>query len=50
MVGFAVGGTHDVRGGRAVMAAVRGAAFAVGVWWPGGLPLVDDQVDGHLAL
>lgn len=50
MVGFAVGGTHDVRGGGAVVAAVRGAPLAVRVGRPRWLPLVDHQVDGHLAL
>lgn len=50
-MGFGVGGTHDVGGGGAVVAGVgRGAGLAVGVGRPRRLPLVDHQVDGHLAL
>lgn len=50
-MGFAVGGTHDVGGGGAVVAGVgRGAGLAVGVGRPRGLPLVDHQVYRHLAL
>lgn len=51
MVGLSVGGTHDVRGGGAVVAAVRGGSrLAVGVRRPGRLPLVNHQVYRHLAL
>ena len=50
-MGLGVGGTHDIGGRGAVVAAVRGGArLAVGVGRTGRLPLVDDQVDGHLAL
>jgi hypothetical protein len=50
-MGLGVGGTHDVGGGGAVVRAVRRRArLAVGVGRPRRLPLVDHQVDGHLAL
>lgn len=50
-MGLGVGGTHDIGGGGAVVAAVGGGArLAVGVGRTSRLPLVDDQVNGHLAL
>lgn len=50
-MGLGVGGTHDIGGGGAVVAAVRGGArLAVGVGRARRLPLVDHQVDRHLAL
>lgn len=50
-MGLGVGGTHDIGGGGAVVAAVRGGArLAVGVRRARRLPLVDHQVDRHLAL
>lgn len=50
-MGLAIGGTHDVWGGGAVVAGVGGGArLAVGVGGARALPLVDHQVDGHLAL
>lgn len=49
-MGFAIGGTHDVRSGGAVVAAVGGGALAIRIRRPGRLPLVDDQVYRHLAL
>lgn len=50
-MGFGIGGTHDIRCGGSIVAAVGGGArLAVRVRRPGGLlPLVDHEVDRHLA-
>lgn len=49
-MGLGVGGTHDIRGGRAVVAAIGGGPrLAVGVGGTSWFPLVDDQVYWHFA-